>query len=132
MRSGAVRLAGAAGALLVGTGFALAAWMPPAATFEPVFEPCAHCHQIGRDARTTTGPALTGVIGRRAGQVPGYPFSDAMRASGLVWDRDTLARYIASPQAVVPGTRMVFAGLDDPAQIRALVDFIEAQGRAAH
>jgi cytochrome c len=101
---------------------------PPDATFEPVFEPCAHCHQIGPGARMTTGPSLQGLIGRKAGMLSGYPFSPAMQGSGLVWDRATLDRFIASPQSVVPGTRMIYAGMDDPAGRKALVDFIAKTG----
>ncbi len=101
---------------------------PPEATFDPIFEPCAHCHQVGRGARTATGPSLQGLIGRRAGTLAGYPFSDAMRSSGLTWDEGTLDRFIASPQSVVSGTRMIYAGMDDPARRKALIDFIAKAG----
>jgi cytochrome c len=97
---------------------------PPEASFNPVFEPCAHCHQIGQGARMMAGPPLQGVIGRKAGTMPGYPFSSAMKASGLIWDEATLDRFVASPQAVVPGTRMVFAGMDDSVRRKALIAFI--------
>lgn len=99
--------------------------MPPQATFAPVFEPCAHCHEIGAGARITNGPPLTGIVGRKAGTRPGYPYSDALRNSGLVWDEATLARFLAAPSAVVPGTRMVFPGL--PAdRIPALLAFLKS------
>lgn len=101
---------------------------PPDATFNPVFEPCAHCHQIGKGARVATGPVLEGLIGRKAGTLAGYPFSDAMRNSGLTWDEATLDRFIASPQSVVRGTRMVYAGMDDPKQRKAVIDFIAKAG----
>jgi cytochrome c len=131
-------LAAALGGIAVGTVIAVQAprreetqapvvvadMRPPDATFDPVFEPCAHCHQIGPGARMTTGPSLQGLIGRKAGTLVGYPFSPAMQGSGLTWDEATLDRFIASPQALVPGTRMIYAGLDDPARRKALVDFI--------
>jgi cytochrome c len=98
---------------------------PPEATFEAVFEPCAHCHQIGPGAHSMTGPSLQGLVGRKAGTLAGYPFSPAMRSSGMVWDAATLDRFIASPQSVVPGTRMIFAGIDEPARRQALIAFIE-------
>jgi cytochrome c len=97
---------------------------PPEASFNPVFEPCAHCHQIGQGARMMAGPSLQGVIGRKAGTMPGYPFSPAMKSSGLTWDEATLDRFVTSPQAVVPGTRMVFAGMDDPVRRKTLIVFI--------
>ncbi|WP_187829659.1 cytochrome c family protein [Labrys sp. KNU-23] len=101
---------------------------PPEATFNPVFEPCAHCHQIGRGARSATGPILQAIEGRKAGTLPGYPFSPAMQASGLTWDAATLDRFIAAPQAVVPGTRMIYAGMDDIERRRTLVEFILKAG----
>ncbi|MDQ0473080.1 c-type cytochrome [Labrys wisconsinensis] len=102
--------------------------MPPAASFDPVFEPCAHCHQIGVGARSSTGPALEGVIGRRAGKAAGYPFSAAMRGSGLVWDEASLSRFIEDPQGLVPGTRMIFTGIDDPERRAAIVAYIAKAG----
>jgi len=105
---------------------ASAGGMPPAETFARVFQPCAHCHQIGEGARGMTGPPLQGVAGRTAGMLPGYPFSQAMRASGVVWTAETLDRFIAAPQAVVPGTRMMFGGLDDAPRRAALVAFLAA------
>ena len=101
--------------------------LPPAETFADVFAPCAHCHEIGPGAQAMTGPPLTGVIGRRAASLPDYPYSQALRASGLVWDAKTLARFIADPQAVAPGSRMIFAGLPQN-EIDALVSYIETVG----
>lgn len=101
--------------------------LPPPETFAEVFSPCAHCHEIGPGARAVTGPPLTGVIGRRAGSVPDYPYSDALRGSGVVWDAATLARFIANPQAVAPGTRMVFGGVA-PGEVDALVSYIATIG----
>lgn len=86
--------------------------MPPAETFDPVFEPCAHCHQVGVGARHTSGPQLNGVIGRAAASTD-YPYSEAMKKSGLRWDEVTLTRFLVSPDAVVPGTRMLFQGMPE-------------------
>ena len=97
--------------------------MPPPETFAAVFTPCAHCHEIGQGARTMTGPPLTGIIGRKAASTPHYPYSRALRDSAITWDAATLARFIANPQAVVPGTRMIFGGLPQQ-DIGALVSFI--------
>ena len=97
--------------------------MPPPETFAAVFAPCAHCHEIGQGARTMTGPPLTGIIGRKAASTPHYPYSRALRDSAITWDAATLARFIANPQAVVPGTRMLFGGLPQK-DIGAIVSFI--------
>jgi cytochrome c len=99
---------------------------PPAETFARVFEPCAHCHQIGSGARNATGPNLQDVVGRRAGSLAAYPFSLPMRDSAIIWTPELLDRFIAAPQAVVPGTRMMFGGLDDAARRAALIAFLAA------
>ncbi len=72
---------------------------------------CKVCHQIGPGAKNFVGPDLNGVIGRKAGAVEGYSYSDAMKASGLTWDEATFKEYIKDPKAKVPGIKMIFAGL---------------------
>jgi protein SCO1/2 len=101
--------------------------MPPPETFAAIYSPCAHCHEIGQGARMMTGPPLTGIIGRKAGSYPHYPYSQALRDSGVVWDEATLARFIATPQAVAPGTRMMPGGLPQ-SDIEALVSYIKTAG----
>lgn len=84
--------------------------LPPPETFDPAFAPCAHCHQVGPGARHATGPRLDGVMDRSAGATD-YPYSVALRESGLTWDEVTLTRFLMHPAETVPGTRMLFAGL---------------------
>jgi cytochrome c len=76
---------------------------------------CASCHQVGPSAGAAFGPQLNGIFGRRAGTTPDYSYSNAMKNSGLVWDEANLRRFLKSPDALVPGTRMRFwgLGLDD-------------------
>lgn len=81
---------------------------------EKVFKKCKACHQTGPNAQDMVGPHLNGVIGRTAGTVEGYDYSDAMKAKGaegLVWTVETLEAYLPNPKAYVPGTKMAFAGL---------------------
>lgn len=75
---------------------------------------CGGCHSVEADR---VGPRHAGVLGRRAGSVPGYAYSEALRASRLVWDVATLDRWLADPEAVVPGQRMGYQLAD--AQARA-------------
>lgn len=96
---------------------------PPAETFAAVFEPCAHCHQIGEGAQISTGPILTGIVGQPAA-AGDYPYSPAMQNAGIVWDRETLQRFLIAPAAVVPGSRMYFGGLSAP-DAEAIIDFLE-------
>ena len=92
---------------------------------EKVFVKCRACHQIGDTARNSVGPELNGVIGRHSGSVPGYNYSDANKGSGLTWDVATFRRYIASPQTVVPGTKMTFAGLTREKDIDNVLAYLE-------
>jgi len=71
-----------------------------------VYAACLGCHSIDED---DVGPRHRGVVGRTAGTVPGFAYSAALRNSGLVWDEATLDRWLADPQALVPGSRMFFA-----------------------
>lgn len=71
-----------------------------------VYQACMACHD--RD-ENDVGPKHRGVVGRPAASVPGYAYSPALRASGLVWDASTLDRWLANPQSVVPGAKMFFA-----------------------
>lgn len=82
-----------------------------------LFGACASCHSANPGVNRA-GPSLFAVVGRPAGQIAGYHYSPANRASHLRWDEPTLFRYLLEPQAVVPGTFMSFAGLPDP-QARA-------------
>lgn len=81
-----------------------------AAAGEKVFGVCKACHQIGETAKNGVGPVLNGVIGRKAGSVPGYSYSAANKDSGITWDEATFREYIKDPKAKVPGTKMIYAG----------------------
>jgi cytochrome c len=77
---------------------------------EKAFVVCRACHQIGPNAKNAVGPELNGVVGRKAGTAPGYEYSAANKNSGITWSADELRPYLANPQAVVKGTKMVFPG----------------------
>jgi cytochrome c len=76
---------------------------------------CSICHSP-KPGRNIVGPSLFGVVGRHSGIAPNFHYSAANRASGLVWDPNTLDRYLTAPGQVVPGTLMTFPGLKDPHQ----------------
>ena len=90
-----------------------------------VFKKCRACHQIGPDARNGIGPVLNGVVGRPAGQYPGYNYSSANKTSGLVWDEQTLARYLRAPRDVVPGTKMIFLGLKKNQEVADVIAYLK-------
>lgn len=71
-----------------------------------VYQVCMGCHSLDED---DLGPRHRGVVGRAAGTVPGYAYSLALKNSHIVWDRETLDRWLTNPQALVPGAKMFFA-----------------------
>jgi len=71
---------------------------------------CATCH-TNEPAKNRIGPSLFGLIGRRSGSAPGFNYSDAMKSAGIVWDEQTLDKYLADPKAFVPGNKMPYLGV---------------------
>ncbi len=66
---------------------------------------CSECHTVDKD---DTGPRHGGVLGRRAGSLPGFAYSPALKASTVTWDAALLDRWITNPDLVVPGQAMDF------------------------
>jgi cytochrome c len=96
-----------------------------AAAGEKVFAVCRACHQIGETAKNGVGPLLNGIIGRKAGSVPGYSYTEANKNSGLTWDEATFRDYIRDPKAKIPGTKMIYAGLKDEQKTSDLLAYLQ-------
>jgi len=88
-----------------------------------VFEQCAACHSLDGTG-DYDGPTLKGIIGRKAGSLEDYRYSAAMKRSDVTWDAATLDKYVADPQAFIPGNRMAFAGIGDKAQRDDLIAYL--------
>jgi cytochrome c len=87
-----------------------AATATTAAAGKSVFNKCAICHSP-KPGEDSVGPTLFGIVGRQSATVPGYSYSEAMKAANKTWDEATLAAYLKDPKAAVPGTKMAFPGL---------------------
>jgi cytochrome c len=96
---------------------------------EKSFNKCRACHQVGESAKNALGPMLNGLIGRKAGTIDGYNYSDANRNSGLVWDETVFAEYIKDPKAKIPGTKMMFSGIKSEQEIKDLTAFLKQFGK---
>ena len=84
---------------------------------------CAACH--APQGTTSIGPPLNGVVGRKAGSVPGFGYSRAMKSANITWDDKSLSGFIEDPQQAVPGNRMPFAGISDPGEVADLVKYLK-------
>ncbi len=92
-----------------------------------LFLRCASCHDISNQASMKIGPNLMGVVGRKAGSLPGYAYSPAMKAQTFTWTPEMLDRWLTKPDAAVPGTMMAFEGIPAKADRDAVIAYLMKQ-----
>ncbi len=85
---------------------------------------CAACHSV-EPGKHGIGPSLHGVYGTKAGEIAGFAFSEKLKASGLTWDDATLDTWLSGPMKVVPGTKMSYAGMSDPAKRAEIIAYLK-------
>lgn len=88
------------------------------------FAACAACHSVEPGGTSNVGPNLHGVVGRAAGSLAGFSYSDAMAKSGLTWTESELDAFIANPSGKVPGTEMVTGQVTDAQRRAAIVAYL--------
>jgi cytochrome c len=94
---------------------------PPAS-----FGRCAVCHSAEKGGENQLGPNLFGTFGKPAGK-GSFAFSPALKEAGLVLDEATLHKWLENPKALVPGNRMSFPGIKDPARRQEIIDYLKQQ-----
>ena len=111
-------------ALILGMTATAALAMPPGdpRAGEAIYSRCLACHALAYDR---TGPRHCGLFGRRAGSVKGFPYSEAMKHSNIVWNEATLNRFLANPLKAVPGTAMGYAGVKDDKERADLIAYLK-------
>ncbi len=92
-----------------------------------VWAKCKACHKLEEGANTV-GPSLHEIVGKVAGTVPGFSYSDAMVNYGQVWTPESIYAFIANPRQYLPGTKMSFAGLKKPADKANVIAYMLAGG----
>lgn len=86
---------------------------------------CAACHSDEASGPRKLGPTLFGVVGRKAGSVEGFRYSQANKSSGITWTPEVLDEYLKDPKAKVPGTIMAFAGLKNDTERQNVIAYLE-------
>ncbi|HEY4371183.1 MAG TPA: cytochrome c family protein [Burkholderiales bacterium] len=95
---------------------------PDAARGEQIYVRCLACHALASDR---VGPRHCGLFGRKAGSVPGFNYSPAMKKSGIVWNEKTLDKFLQSPLKMVPGTAMTYDGVTDAGERADLIAYLK-------
>lgn len=90
------------------------------------FANCSACHSMEQGAPNGVGPNLFDIARQAAGEVAGFAYSDALKASGIVWTKAELDSFIADPTGKIPGTTMVAGAIADPAKRQAVIAYIES------
>ena len=93
-----------------------------------VYKKCRACHDVEPEAKNKVGPLLNGIIGRQAGTIEGYNYSEANKQAGvkgLVWTEEAMFKYLEAPLSFMPGTKMAFAGLKDAQDRRDLIAYLK-------
>jgi cytochrome c len=96
-----------------------------------LFGRCAACHTIGQGAPNRAGPNLFGIVGKPIAANPSFGYTQALKAVGGTWDAKRLDAWLAAPSRFAPGTRMTFAGLQDPLDRADVIAYLGAQAPAA-
>ena len=131
MRTGWVGAVASVAAVLAGlSAVAPAVQAQDVENGQSLFRQCRACHQVGPGAKNLVGPQLNGIVGRKAGTVDGFNYSEANKAAGakgLVWTDDQLMTYLENPLTFMPGTKMAYAGLKDDADRKDVIAYLKTQ-----
>jgi cytochrome c len=88
---------------------------------QKIFKKCAACHSLAQGGGNKIGPALWGVLGRKAGVVTDYKYSNAMVAHGKPWSFEEMNGFLTKPKSWIKGTKMSFAGLKNERESAAVI-----------
>jgi len=120
----AVVLAGAISVVLAETAWA-GGLVGDAGRGETLYEACTDCHSLDKN---DVGPRHRGVFGRKAASLPDYDYSDALKSANIIWNEETLDKWLTDPQAVAPGAKMFFH-LDNPQDRADVIAYLKERAK---
>jgi cytochrome c len=91
---------------------------------EKVFKKCQTCHDIKAE-KNKVGPHLVGIVGRPAGSVEGFKYSEAMKSSGVTWTEENIAIYLKDPKGFIKGNKMAFPGLKKDDEVADVIAYLK-------
>jgi len=92
---------------------------------ETLYEACQDCHSLDKN---DVGPRHRGVFGRKAASLPDYDYSDALKSANIVWNEETLDKWLTDPQVVAPGAKMFFH-LDNPQDRADVIAYLKERAK---
>jgi cytochrome c len=92
---------------------------------EQIYQACTDCHSLDKN---DVGPRHRGVFGRKAASLPDYDYSDALKSANIVWNEETLDKWLTDPQALAPGAKMFFH-LDNPQDRADVIAYLKERAR---
>lgn len=95
-----------------------------------VFHQCGGCHLLDTSGEAATGPNLYGIVGRKVGKQADFTYSPALLEKNVTWTEDELDKFLKSPADYADGTAMAFSGLKDPADRKALIEYLKSMSPA--
>ncbi|MBB4360916.1 cytochrome c [Bradyrhizobium sp. CIR18] len=128
-RSSSLRTIAAAGAVTLLLSTPSLAQQPAGneAAHQAFNNSCRTCHSV-KEGDNRLGPNLNKILGRKAGALPDYNYSSAMKDAGFVWDQDKLARFMVKPDEVVSGNKMQPYGGISAEEAGKIVAYLQAGG----
>ncbi len=85
---------------------------------------CFTCH-TSEKGKNKVGPSLFGVVGRKSGTAPGFAYSEAMKTANVIWNKETIDKYLTDPKTFVPKNKMAYAGVKKADERKEIIAYLE-------